>query len=116
MHLYYREASCVPIPFDHASSTESVDDSDLIFAQKQAGPAVRLFIKLGRLYEEGSSDRAVIDREVREFFASNNNMKVDSRIVRIYTLLLFFTVKVRLLFDINLFYFIFTAFRDVRPP
>ena len=61
MHPYYKEASrVVLIPFDRASSTESVDDSDLIFAQKQAGPAVRLFIKLGRLYEEDSSDRAVI--------------------------------------------------------
>ena len=111
MHLYYREASRVLIPFDRASSTESVDDSDLIFAQKQAGPAVRLFIKLGRLYEEGSSDRAVLDREVREVFTSNN-MKVDSRIVRIYTLLFFFTVKVRLLlFDTN--HLILTY---VRPP
>ena len=92
-----REASrVVLIPFDRASTTEIVDDSDLIIAQKQAGPAVRLFIKLGRVYEEQSLDRAIIDREVKEIFA-NNNMKVDSRIVRLYTILVFFTVKVRLL-------------------
>jgi hypothetical protein len=50
----YKEASRVElIPFEPSTViTDNVDDADLIIAQKQAGPAVHLFIKLERVYEE----------------------------------------------------------------
>ena len=54
-----------------------------------------LFIKLGKVYDEDTLDQGEIDSEVKEIF-ERNNMTVDNRIIRTYTILLFFTVKVRL--------------------
>jgi hypothetical protein len=88
----------VLIPFNDPdpASVHTIDDSDLIVAQSRSGSAICLFIKLGKAFHECSTFRAEIDAELREIF-HRCDAPVDSRIRRIYTILLFFTLKVGLL-------------------
>ena len=76
----------------------TIDDSDLIAAQRRSGSAICLFIKLGKAFNECSAFRSELDAELNEIFL-RCDVPVDSRIRRIYTILLFFTLKVRLLFN-----------------
>lgn len=49
----------VLIPFDRADQTNvSVDDTDLLAAQEKSGAAVRLFIKLGKMFENDEDERS----------------------------------------------------------
>ena len=79
------------IPFNDPdpTSVHGVDDSDLIAAQNKAGSAICLFIKLGKVFRECATFRTDLDAELREI-----SSRCDSRIRRIYTILLFFTLKV----------------------
>ena len=101
------------IPFNDPdpASVHLVDDSDLIEAQSKAGSAICLFIKLGKVFRECATFRTDLDAELREIF-SRCEVPVDSRIRRIYTILLFFTLKVGS-FHLVMF---FPGSFSIRPP
>lgn len=82
------------IPFEPAQlSPQQIDDTDLLDSCRDAGDAVPIFVRLGKLFEE--ADRATIDRKVSEVLLQHN-LKINIRIRRTYTILLLFTLKVNL--------------------
>ena len=83
----------VPFNDPDPASMHNVDDSDLIAAQNKAGSAICLFIKLGKVFRECAAFRTDLYAKLREIF-NRCEAPVDSRIRRIYTILLFFTLKV----------------------
>jgi hypothetical protein len=88
----------VLIPFDRADQRNaSIDDTDLLAAQEKSGAAVRLFIKLGKMFENDEDERSSITQDI-EHVLKRKNVAVESRILRIYTILLFFTIKVCFVF------------------
>lgn len=82
----------VLIPFHQASQSDEIDDTHLLSAQQNAGAAVRLFIKLGKIFQQSEEERQVLAKEVGEIFKSKG--VTESRILRTYTILLFFSIKV----------------------
>lgn len=84
----------VLIPFERAGQSSSIDDTELIAIQKKAGTSVMILIKLGKVFETDTVDRADINSEIVQFF-TDKGANVESRVVRTYTILLFFAIKVR---------------------
>lgn len=77
----------VLIPFQPPRlGPEQIDDTELLCRCRDAGDAVPIFIKLGKLFEE--ADRAAVDKRVE------NEMDVTVRIRRTYMILLLFSLKV----------------------
>ncbi len=96
--LYYpfRESSRVVfIPFEPAQlSPHQIDDTELLDSCRDAGDAVPIFVKLGKLFEE--ADRAEVDQKVSEVLLKHD-LEVNVRIKRTYTILLQFTLKVTII-------------------
>ena len=81
------------IPFQQpATSPDSIDDTNLIQAWDAAGDAVPLLIKLGKIFER-EEERVTVDAMVEEMF-SKGGVKASIRVKRVYTILLFFSLKV----------------------
>lgn len=82
------------MPFEPASKQAAcLDDTDLLTAQESAGSSVIHFIKLGKIFKEEVEEREAITEEVNKAFAELQ-IEVESRISQIYSILLFFTIKV----------------------
>ena len=74
-----RESSRVLLPFNPPQPRPTKhDDSDLLRSCVQAGNAVPLFVKLGKLFDQ--ADRAAVDRKVAQIFTENKiNVTVHVR-------------------------------------
>ena len=91
--MFFREASrVVLIPFRQADTSIESDDTELLAAQQTAGSAVSIFISLGKLIDD-SAEVGKIAKKVDAVF-KEQHVKVDSRLLRTYTTLMFFTTKV----------------------
>ena len=83
------------MPFKHAEQTSTADDTSLLSQQRRAGAAVRLFISLGKRFEDSINERAALAVKL-EGILKSKDITVDSRVLRSYTVLMFFTIKVQL--------------------
>ena len=93
MHFHFRESSRVVfIPFElPRARPDLVDDTELLDRCRDAGDAVPLFIKLGKIFE--GANREEIYKKVSDLLLEKE-MEVSVRIKRTYTILLMFTLKV----------------------
>ena len=73
--------------------SQQLDDSDLLCTCRDAGDAVSIFVKLGKLFE--GADRTAVDKRVSELLSANQ-IEVTVRVRRTYTILLLFTLQVSL--------------------
>ena len=73
--------------------SRQLDDSDLLYRCRDAGDAVPILVKLGKLFEE--ADRAAVDKRVSELLTAHQ-IEVTVRVRRTYTILLLFTLLVSL--------------------
>jgi hypothetical protein len=88
-HFYRESSRIVFIPFEPPQLRASqLDDSELLCRCRNAGDAVALFVKLGKLFRV--ADRAGIDKMVSDIFVKNQ-LDVSVRVKRTYTILLFST-------------------------
>ena len=74
----------VMLPF---SQVEKTDATDLLKAQHTTGAAVRLFIKLGKAFEDNEEERQQIAKELGVEEQFNSEGIKESRIHKTYTIL-----------------------------
>ena len=80
------------IPFEPPRPRPAhIDDTELLDCCRGAGDAVPIFIRLGKLFEE--ANRIEIDKKIGNVFLQNE-MEVNLRVQRTYTILLLFTLQV----------------------
>ena len=94
MYVFRESSRVVLIPFQAPQlQARQLDDSDLLCRCRDAGDAVAIFVKLGKMFQV--ADRGKVDQRVSELL-SQEKMDVTVRVRRTYTILLLFTLMERI--------------------